>query len=164
MTAKQLKEFKAQEIPKNTRLMGLDIGTKTLGVAVSDSLQMLATPVTTIHRVKFTRDIKELKPLIKEFEIGGFILGWPMMMDGSERQRCDMVRSFADEMTNHPDIFGQRPFVAFWDERLSTETMDNFLDNTVDIRGKTHKKQIIDKLAAQFILQGALDYIESIKT
>lgn len=157
MTAKLLKDYKVEEIPKNTRFMGLDIGKKTIGVAVSDSMRMIATPVTTIHRVKFTRDIQELKKLIHEFEVGAYILGWPMNMDGSERQRCDMVRSFADEMKNYPDIFGDDPFVAFWDERLSTATMDNFLDNTVEMRGKKQKKEIIDKLAAQFILQGALD-------
>ena len=157
MTVKLLKDYKHDEIPKNVRFMGLDIGTKTLGVAVSDSMQSIATPITTIERVKFTRDILELKKLIKEFEVEGFILGWPMNMDGSERQRCDMVRSFADEMKNYPDIFGEKPFVAFFDERLSTSTMDNFLDNTVEMRGKKKKKEIIDKLAAQFILQGALD-------
>ncbi len=157
MTAKLLKDYKTDEVPKNVRFMGLDIGTKTLGVAVSDSMQLIATPVTTLSRVKFTRDILELKKLIREFDVEAYILGWPMNMDGSERQRCDMVRSFADEMKNYPDIFGKSPFVAFWDERLSTATMDNFLDNTVDMRGKKHKKDIIDKLAAQFILQGALD-------
>lgn len=147
-------------VPKNSRLMGLDLGTKTIGVAVSDSAQSIATPVATIKRTKFSRDIIELEKLIKEFEIGGYILGWPLNMDGSEGPRCDATRSFADEMTKHPDIFGKNPFIALQDERLSTHTVDNLLDNTVGIPKKIrgqNRKSVIDKLAAQVILQGALE-------
>ena len=77
-------------------------------------------------------------------------------MDGSEGPRCDATRSFADEMTKHPEIFGENPFIALQDERLSTQTVDNFLDNTVNMNRK-NRKNVIDKLAAQVILQGALD-------
>ena len=155
MKIRELKDCK-DEVPKDCRLMGLDLGTKTIGVAVSDGMQSIATPVTTINRTKFSKDILELQKLIKEFEVGGFILGWPLNMDGTEGARCDATRSFADEMGNHPDIFGKSPFIAFWDERLSTQAVDNFLDNTVNMHRK-NRKNVIDKLAAQVILQGALD-------
>ena len=154
--AVQLLKDCLKDVPKNTRLMGLDLGSKTIGVSVSDAMQSIATPVTTIKRTKFSKDILELEKLIKDFEVGGFILGWPINMDGSEGPRCDATRSFADEMTKRPEIFGSSPFIALWDERLSTHTVDNFLDNTVNMHRK-NRKNVIDKLAAQVILQGALD-------
>lgn len=160
MKARLLKDSK-DNCPKNVRLMGLDLGSKTIGIAVSDAMQSLSTPVTTIQRTKFSKDIEALAKIIQEFEIGGYILGWPLNMDGSEGPRCDAVRSFADEMGKHPDIFGENPYVALWDERLSTRTVDEFLDNRGDMSksSKRDSKQsgLVDKLAAQVILQGALD-------
>lgn len=150
------KEDIATAMPKNCRLMGLDLGDKTIGVAVSDTMQSLATPVTTIARTKFAKDIVELGHLINEFEVGGYVLGWPLNMDGSTGGRCDVTRSFADEMGKHCEIFGANPVIALWDERLSTQSVDNFLDNTVNMRRK-NRKNVIDKLAAQVILQGFLD-------
>lgn len=155
MKVKQLQDNKA-ELPRDVRLMGLDLGSKTIGVAVCDAAQSIATPVTTIQRTKFTKDAEALGQIIQEFEIGGYILGWPLNMDGTEGASCDVVRSFADEMTKHPDIFGKSPFIALWDERLSTQTVDNFLDKDVNMHRK-NRKSVIDKLAAQVILQGALD-------
>lgn len=147
--------------PKNCRLMGLDLGKKTIGVAVSDSDQRLATAVTTIKRTKFLKDIMALKEIIDEFEVGGFILGLPLNMDGSEGGRCDATRSFADEMAKHKDIFGVQPFIALQDERLSTQLVDNNLDKRVDMnKSSKHgakESGLIDKLAAQVILQSALD-------
>ena len=141
--------------------MGLDLGTKTIGVAVSDAMQSIATPVTTIERSKFSKDMEALGAIIKEFEIGGYILGLPLNMDGTEGGRCDATRSFADEMRQRPEIFGEKPFIALWDERLSTRTVDDFLDKRVDIN-RTKKRGakesgLVDQLAAQVILQGALD-------
>ena len=141
--------------------MGLDLGTKTIGVAISDTAQSIVTPVATIKRTKFSYDIIELSKHIKEFEIGGYILGYPLNLDGSRGARCDMVMSFADEMTKHPEIVGSHPFIALWDERLSTQSVDNFMDNRVDI-GKKSKRGaknsgLLDMLAAQVILQSALD-------
>ncbi|MCI5060957.1 MAG: Holliday junction resolvase RuvX [Alphaproteobacteria bacterium] len=151
----------AGKVPKNIRLMGLDLGTKTIGVAVSDAAQSIATPVTTIQRTKFSKDIVELGKVTREFDIEGYVLGWPLNMDGSQGPRCDATRSFADEMGKHPDIFGFDPLIILWDERLSTAEVDNFLDNTVDMpqkfRGK-NRKNVIDKLAAQVILQSFLDF------
>jgi len=148
-------------MPKKCRLMGLDLGSKTIGVAISDAGQSIATPVATIKRTKFSKDILELDKIIKEFEIGGYILGWPLNMDGSQGPRCDVTSSFADEMTRHPDIFGVNPFIALQDERLSTSEVDKFVHNRVDIN-RTKKRGakesgLTDQLAAQVILQGALN-------
>jgi len=154
-----LKECK-NKVPPQTRLMGLDLGTKTIGIAVSDSAQNLATPVMTIQRRKFSKDIFELHKIIKEFEIGGYILGLPLNMDGSEGARCDATRSFADMMTQHPEIFGENPFVAFQDERLSTHAVNDYMDKSGEKprdKRKNKSKGVTDMLAAQIILQGALD-------
>ena len=148
----------AADRPRNVRLMGLDLGTKTIGVAISDAGQYIATQLRVVQRTKFTRDILELDKIIKDYAIGGYVLGYPLNMDGTPGPRCDAVRSFAAEMLNHPTIFGENPWVALWDERLSTVAMDDFLIETVDI-SRTKRKQVIDKLAAQYILQWALDFI-----
>lgn len=164
MKIKLLKDCR-ERLPKGIRLMGLDFGTKTIGLAISDSAQSLATPIGTIKRTKFNADIAALLVHIREFEVGGFIIGWPLNMDGSRGARCDATLSFADEMARHPDILayfkGKPPFIALWDERLSTELVDEMLDNRVDI-GKKSKRGakgsgLADALAAQIILQGALD-------
>lgn len=160
MKIELLKDCK-DKAPKNCRLMGLDLGTKTIGVAVSDAGQSIATPVATIKRTKFSKDIVALGKLVKEFEIGGYILGWPINMDGSEGPRCDATRSFADEMSKMTEIFGSQPFIALQDERLSTHTVDNFLDNRVDMKKSSKRgakdSGLVDQLAAQVILQCALD-------
>ncbi len=145
--------------------MGLDLGAKTIGVAISDAEQSLATPITTIKRTKFSKDIQALASIIEEFEIGAYIIGYPLNMDGSEGSRCDATRSFADEMCKHPEIFGENVFIALFDERLSTSAVDDFMDNRVDM-GKKSKRGaknsgLTDKLAAQGILQGALNEIKN---
>jgi putative Holliday junction resolvase len=159
MKFKLVQECRA-DIPQNCRLMGLDLGAKTIGVAISNTKQTIATPVTTVKRTKFSRDMMALYEVITEFEIGGYILGWPLHMDGSLSPRCDAVSSFADEMTRNPDIFGVSPFIALQDERLSTSAVDNFVHNRVDIN-RTKKRGakeagLTDQLAAQLILQSAL--------
>lgn len=152
-----------KELPKNVRLMGLDLGSKTIGVAVCDAMQNMASPLTTIKRTKFTKDIEALHQIIIEYEIGGYVLGWPLNMDGSEGPRCDAVRSFADEMRQHPAIFGQNPKIVLQDERLSTAEVDNFMDNRVDMGRKSKRGAkgdgLKDALAAQVILQGALNQL-----
>ena len=145
--------------PKNIRLMGMDLGTKTIGLAFSDPAQSIATPFKTIERTKFSRDIVELQKIIRDYEVGGYVLGWPLNMDGSLGPRCDAVRSFADEMTNHPQVFGDNPWISLYDERLSTATVEDYLINSVDM-SRTKREQVVDKLAAQVILQGALDFIK----
>ncbi len=147
-------------LPGNVRLLGMDIGEKTIGLALSDPGQGIATPYKTIDRKKFTVDIRMLEPIIRDYEIGGYVLGYPVNMDGSEGPRCESTRHFADEMCNHPNIFGNDPWIAFWDERLSTVSVDRFLVDSVDM-SRTKRKQVVDKLAAQHILQGALDFIKA---
>ncbi|GJL84621.1 MAG: putative pre-16S rRNA nuclease [Micavibrio sp.] len=146
--------------PKDVRLLGMDPGTKTIGLAVSDPAHSIATPLKTIKRTKFTKDIEELRQVIADYEIGGFVLGYPVNMDGTEGKRCQSVRDFAQEMGNHADIFGDNPWIALWDERLSTETVESFLVESVDM-SRTKRKHVVDKLAAQHILQGALDFIQA---
>lgn len=149
------------QIPRNAALMGLDVGTKTIGVAVCDPGQGMATPVTTIKRTKFTKDMQELAKIVRDFEIGGFVIGLPLNMDGSEGPRCQSVRDFAQEMAKRVEVVGSKPWIALWDERLSTEAVYDLVDKSVDIKvSKAKGRGIIDKLAAQYILQGALDSVK----
>jgi len=153
----------ADRAPRNTRLLGLDIGTKTIGLAISDDGQSIATPLQTIQRKKFGEDLKALGRVAKEFSVGGFVLGWPLNMDGSLSGSCDRVRSFADEMGKYPQELGMEVradlWIALFDERLSTSTVHNFLIEDVDM-SRTKRAQVVDKLAAQVILQGALDFLK----
>jgi putative Holliday junction resolvase len=157
MTIGILKDI-ASQCPPDSRLLGLDLGTKTIGLAVCDSRHSIATPIRTLIRKKFTLDIKDMQREIKEYNIRGYVLGLPLNMDGSEGPRCQSVRHFAEEMVRHPEVFGENPWIALWDERLSTSAVEDFLVETVDMR-RTKRKQVIDALAAQHILQGALDYL-----
>ena len=154
-----LKDIK-QHCPPKARLLGLDIGTTTIGLAVSDSGWTLATPLQTIKRTKFTADIRELAKIIDDYDIGGYVLGWPVNMDGSEGPSCDRIRAFADEMTKHPDVFGTDPWIGLWDERLSTVSVEGIVDEFVEKRATRRGAKdsgLIDRLAAQIILQGAID-------
>lgn len=148
----------AGTVPGFKRLLGLDIGEKTIGLALSDPMQSIATPLSVIQRTKFTKDIVALEQAIKEFGIGGYVLGYPVNMDGSEGPRCQSVRHFAEELVKYPQIVGANPWISLWDERLSTASVDRFLVDDVDM-SRTKRKQVVDKLAAQFILQGALDFL-----
>lgn len=156
-----LKEILLQR-PENTRLLGLDVGNKTIGLALSDSAQRIATPLHTVRRSKFAKDMEALGGVVEDYGIEGFIIGYPVNMDSSEGPACDRVRSFADEMRQYPQFLGADPWIAFWDERLSTVSVENLVDNYVDIN-KAKRKGIIDKLAAQVILQGALDFIQAVR-
>lgn len=149
--------------PQNVRLLGLDLGTKTIGVAVSNQDQTIATPVKTIERKKFSADLQELAQIARDFEIGGIVMGWPLNMDGTLSARCDATRSFADELSKYPQELGIKQgiemWIALWDERLSTHSVEDFLVKDVDM-SRTKRKLVVDKLAAQLILQGALDYFD----
>lgn len=148
--------------PEKVRLLGLDLGTKTIGLALSDPRHTLATPLRTIQRKKFTLDIQDMQKEIREFGVGGYVLGYPLNMDGTEGPRCQSVRHFAEEMCNHPEIFGKDPWIALWDERLSTAAVEDFLIESVDM-SRTKRKQIVDALAAQHILQGALEFLSALR-
>lgn len=131
-------------------LIGLDLGTKTIGVAVSDRLLSVASPLETIRRKKFTEDAHALLAIAAGREVGGIVLGLPRNMDGSEGPRCQSTRAFARNLQRLTDI----PIV-FWDERLSTAAVERMLIAADASRAK--RDAVIDKLAAAWILQAALD-------
>ena len=150
-----------EHCPKGVALLGLDVGKKTIGLALCDPDQNIATPLRTIKRTKFSKDMEELKVVIGEYEVGGFVLGYPVNMDGSEGPRAQSIRDFAIEMKS---AMGGEVWIALWDERLSTVSVESFVDKLVEKRKtKTKAKAsgLIDKLAAQVILQGAVDYIQN---
>ena len=134
-----------------TCLLGLDIGAKTIGLALSDATLVVASPLQTVARTKFKRDTGILARIIKEKRVGGLVLGLPISMDSSEGPRCQSVRQFADNLLTVIDI----P-IAFWDERLSTAAVERVLISEADMTRK-RRAQVIDKMAAAYILQGALD-------
>lgn len=145
--------------PVGRALLGLDVGKKTIGVALCDPNHTVATPLETIKRTKFTKDILRLQALVEEYEIGGFVIGLPVNMDGSEGPRAQSTRDFALELVRYPDIVGANPWVALWDERLSTVSVKEFVDNSVQkrkTRVESKDSGLIDKLAAQHILQSAI--------
>jgi putative Holliday junction resolvase len=146
--------------PYPARLMGVDFGTKTIGLAISNADQTIATPLQAISRTKIKNDMQAVGALAKAYDVGGYVFGWPLHMDGSRGASCDRVMSFIDEMSKYPQELGITPgmdmWIALWDERLSTSAVDNFLIHTADISRK-RRRDVVDKLAAQHILQGALD-------
>lgn len=137
-------------------LMGLDPGTKTIGVAVSDALRMTATGLETIRRTRFTRDVTRLQQIIAGRGIGGIVIGLPRNMDGSEGPRTQSVRSFARNLAEHVD----QP-IAFWDERLTTAAAERML--IAADASRKRRAEVIDKMAAALILQGALDRLAMIE-
>ena len=137
-------------IAADKRLMGLDLGAKTIGVATSDRTRMIATPIETIARKKFTADAERLLTIIAAENIGLILLGLPVNMDGTEGPRCQSTRAFARNFARLSPV----PIV-FWDERLSTAAVERMLIAADASRAK--RDQVIDKLAAAWILQAALD-------
>lgn len=131
-------------------LAGLDYGTKTIGVAVSDRFRSIASPLRTIRRRKFRDDAEALLAIVSEREIGGLVLGLPRNMDGSEGPRCQSTRAFARNLAALTPV----P-IAFWDERLSTVAAERALLEADTSRAR--RAEVIDHVAAGFILQGALD-------
>ncbi|MDX1581505.1 MAG: Holliday junction resolvase RuvX [Alphaproteobacteria bacterium] len=142
-----------QAIPKGKRLLGLDLGKKTIGLAISDGAWMLASPVTTIRRKKFTEDAAQLFALCAERDVGGLVIGLPMNMDGSEGPRVNATREFTRILLQKQDMPA-----AFWDERLSTAAVERRMIEEADLSRKK-RVQVIDQAAAAYILQGALDFL-----
>lgn len=132
------------------RLMGLDLGSKTIGVATSDRTRSIATPVETVARSKFTRDAERLLAIAARENIGLIVLGLPINMDGSEGPRAQSTRAFARNLAKLSNL----PIV-FWDERLSTAAVERMLIAADTSRAK--RDVVVDKLAAAWILQAALD-------
>jgi putative Holliday junction resolvase len=150
MTIFSLQEVKSS-LKRDQRLLGLDLGSKTIGIAMSDTLLSIASPVETIRRSKFSKDANRLLELIDEHNVGGLILGMPYNMDGTEGPRCQSTRDFAINFQNLRDL----P-IGIWDERLSTSAVERMLVGDVDMT-RNRRSEVIDKLAATYILQGALD-------
>jgi putative Holliday junction resolvase len=140
----------AFELPPTGKLLGLDLGTKTIGVAVSDGMRYSATPLETIWRTKFTADAARLVELINENNAVALVLGLPLNMDGSEGPRAQSTRTFARNLAQKTPV----P-IAFWDERLSTSAVTRMLIEADTRRDK--RAEVVDKLAASYILQGYLD-------
>lgn len=138
------------------RLFGLDVGKKTIGLAISDSAYTIGSPLETIRRTKFTKDAERISALVEENVIGGLVIGLPINMDGSEGPRCQSVRQFSLDLEKVLGI----PYV-FWDERLSTAVVERMLVEEADMSRK-RRAQVVDKLAAAYILQGALDALDAL--
>ncbi|MBU6474422.1 MAG: Holliday junction resolvase RuvX [Alphaproteobacteria bacterium] len=155
-----LKELRAA-LPRGKRLLGVDQSKKALGLALSSPDLGLATPLKTLMRTKFTEDIKILAEICREYAIGGFVVGLPVNMDGTEGPRVDSVRHFADNLIGAADVLGFEPPVAFFDERLSTQAAHDLLVEAANVSAK-RRAEVIDQLAAQIILQGALDQMARI--
>ena len=148
-------EGMAAQIARGHRLVGLDLGTETIGVAVSDALLSIATPVTTIRRTRFAGDAEQLAALVKERQAGGLVYGLPVNMDGTEGPRCQSTREFAREFDKRCPL----PY-AFWDERLSTAAVQRMLTDEADMSRK-RRAEVVDRAAAAYILQGALDALKA---
>ena len=149
MIKTDLSELKAVLSP-GRRLMGLDLGEKTIGVALSDTLLTVATPFQTLKRGKFTANAAELGALISEHEIGGLIIGLPLNMDGSEGPSAQSARAFARNFAKVSDC----P-IAFMDERLSTAAVTRTL--LAADASRRRRSEVVDKMAAAYSLQAALD-------
>jgi putative Holliday junction resolvase len=141
----------ADSLPEGARLLGLDVGSKTIGLAVSNSDLTVAAAIDTIRRIKFAKDFEQLKNIIEGRSIGGLVIGLPISMDGTEGPACQSIRQFGTNIVERMDIN-----ITFWDERLSTSAVQRFLTDEADMTRK-RRSEIVDKLAATYILQGAIN-------
>lgn len=155
MIIESVEDF-AQSLKSGRALIGLDLGTKTIGVAVSDGLLSVASPLETIKRSKYTADAARLSEIIAKRDIAGIVLGLPFNMDGSEGPRCQSTRAFARNFARQSDL----P-ITYWDERLSTVAAERALLEADASRKR--RAEVIDNIAAAYILQGALDRLSHIK-
>ena len=150
-----ISEF-ADVLPPMRAIAGLDLGTKTIGVAVSDGMRSVATPLETVKRRKFGLDAEALLIILEKRDIAGLVLGLPRNMDGSEGPRCQSTRAFARNFS----VLWDRP-ITFWDERLSTVAAERALLEADTTRKR--RAEVIDHVAASYILQGALDRLRHIQ-
>ncbi|ARE39697.1 Putative Holliday junction resolvase YggF [Rhodovulum sp. P5] len=146
----------ATALPAGRALIGLDFGEKTIGVAVSDTLWSVATPLETIRRKKFTLDAARVLDIADHRSAGGLVLGLPRNMDGSEGPRCQSTRAFARNLSRLTDL----P-IGFWDERLSTVAAERALLEADTSRRR--RAEVIDHVAAGYILQGMLDRLRHLR-
>jgi putative Holliday junction resolvase len=146
-------EALAQQLGSNQRLIGVDLGTVTIGLALSDVERRIASPFETIRRVKFTKDVERLKAVTDQYAVAALVIGLPLNMDGSEGPRVQSTRTFVRQM--QPLI----PLpVCLWDERLSTAAVTRSLIDQDVSRAK--RAAVVDRMAAAYILQGVLDRLK----
>ena len=138
-------------LPRGAPVVGLDLGEKTIGVAVSDASLMIASPLELIRKTQFTKDAEALFKLMESRAAAGMVIGLPVNMDGTEGPRCQSVRAFARNILRLKDL----P-IAFWDERLSSAAVNRLLISEADLP-RARRADLVDKMAAAYILQGALD-------
>ncbi len=138
-------------LPVGAPVVGLDLGEKTIGVAVSDTSRMIASPLDLIRKTQFTKDAAALFKLMAGRGAAGIVIGLPVNMDGSEGPRCQSSRAFARNILRLRDL----P-IAFWDERLSSAAVNRMLIDEADVN-RARRAEVVDKAAAAWILQGALD-------
>jgi len=146
------------ELPRGAPLVGLDLGEKTIGVAVSDASWMIASPLALIRKTQFTKDAAALFDLMATRGAEGIVIGLPINMDGTEGPRCQSSRAFARNLLRLRDL----P-IAFWDERLSSAAVNRVLIDEGDVT-RARRGELVDKLAAAWILQGALDRLHTART
>jgi putative holliday junction resolvase len=145
----------ARLLPPKARLIGVDLGTKTIGLALSDVERRIGTPLLTIERKKFTGDARQLAEQIARFEAFALIVGLPLNMDGGEGPRVQATRAFLRNFSS----MNATPF-AFWDERLSTAAVNrSLIENDVS---RARRAEVVDRMAAAYILQGALSQLAAI--
>lgn len=137
-------------LPPLGALAGLDLGTKTIGIAVSDPARRVASPLETIARKKFTPDVQRMLAVAASRKVAGLVLGLPVNMDGTEGPRAQATRAFARNLAPLTEL----P-ISFWDERMSTAAVERMLISFDTSRKR--RDEVVDKLAAAYILQGALD-------
>jgi len=147
----------AERLQPEARLLGLDVGTKTVGLALSDVTRSIATPYETLRRTKFTADAKQIAAIAAKEGVGGLVIGLPFNLDGSEGPRAQSTRAFARNLAGHVDL----P-MAFWDERLSTAAVERHLIEADASRKR--RAEVVDRMAAAYILQGALDRLRNLAT
>jgi putative Holliday junction resolvase len=140
-------------LAREARLLGLDVGTKTIGMALSDVTRSVATPYHTVRRTKFTEDAVVIEAAIEEHDVGAVVIGLPLNLDGSEGPRAQSTRAFARNLAARIAV----P-ILFWDERLSTAAVERHLIEADASRKR--RAEVIDRMAAAYILQGALDRLK----
>lgn len=145
------------ELPRaQTPVFGLDLGEKTIGVATSDVLRSVASPLALIRRRKFSHEAAELFALMQARRSSALVIGLPLNMDGSEGPRCQSVRAFARNLLRLDEGLA----IAFWDERLSTMAVNRMLIEELDMT-RARRAEVVDRAAAAYILQGALDRLKA---
>lgn len=145
-------------LPQYGALVGLDLGEKTIGVAVSDPMRMVASPLELIRKTKFTDDANQLFKLMDHRHVAGIVIGLPMNMDGTEGPRAQSCRAFARNLLR----LRENLVIAFWDERMSTMAVNRLLIDEADVN-RARRSEVVDKMAAGWILQGALERLRALE-